>query len=91
MGDSDQATRRADPVTVHSPAHARLGGDLEPFDFGRLAERPHDALRGLSRESHVHHRPQLVGREAVREHDWLLTACRAATGEQRECAALILL
>jgi hypothetical protein len=66
-------------------------GDLEPFDFGRLAKRPHDALSGLSRQSHVHHRRQLVGREAVRAHDCLLTACRAATGEERECAALILL
>jgi len=45
-------------------------GDLEPFDFGRLAERPHDALRGLSRESHVHHHRQLVGRESVCAHDF---------------------
>jgi hypothetical protein len=59
-------------------------GDPEPFDFGRLAERPYDA-------SHVHHHRQLVGREAVCAHDYLLTAFRAATGEQREGAALILL
>jgi hypothetical protein len=64
-------------------------GNLEAFNFGNLPDAAHDALCGRSREPDMHHRRQLIGREAVRMHDCLLAACRAAAGEQRERAALI--
>jgi hypothetical protein len=62
--------------------------NLQPYDFERLQAADH-ALGGLGGDSEAHQLRQLIGREAVREHNCLGAAFATAASEQSKRSALI--